>query len=136
MKLKYGIMVAVIVLITVALIFFIIKDSPPSDKVLVPNSEQSVSELRKELEKAEKNDTDFDGLLNDEEERLGTNPQNPDTDGDGLLDGDEVKGYASDPRKADTDGDGVRDGKAVRIGKDPTGKTNRTSTKFVTTTVN
>ncbi|MCF7860138.1 thrombospondin type 3 repeat-containing protein [Patescibacteria group bacterium] len=40
-------------------------------------------------------DSDFDGLSDYEEVRVyGTNPLNPDTDGDGYTDGDEVKnGY-------------------------------------------
>ncbi len=38
-------------------------------------------------------DSDHDGLTNDEEKALGTDPYNPDTDNDGLLDGWEVKGY-------------------------------------------
>jgi hypothetical protein len=38
-------------------------------------------------------DPDHDGLTNEEEARLGTDPHNPDTDGDGLLDGWEVKGH-------------------------------------------
>lgn len=35
-------------------------------------------------------DSDHDGLSNDEEARLGTDPNNPDTDGDGYKDGDEI----------------------------------------------
>ena len=35
-------------------------------------------------------DCDFDGLTNADEATLGTNPNNPDTDGDGVLDGTEV----------------------------------------------
>lgn len=54
-------------------------------------------------------DPDHDGLTNEEEARLGTDPMNPDTDGDGLLDGWEVKGVRGldlpmlgcDPRHAD-----------------------------------
>lgn len=37
-------------------------------------------------------DTDGDGLLDTEELELGTDPTNPDTDGDGLTDGEEVLG--------------------------------------------
>ncbi|MCF3648588.1 hypothetical protein [Synoicihabitans lomoniglobus] len=36
---------------------------------------------------AEVTDTDIDGLNSDEEAALGTDPDNPDTDGDGVLDG-------------------------------------------------
>ena len=35
-------------------------------------------------------DPDEDGLTNDEEEALGTDPDNADSDGDGTLDGDEI----------------------------------------------
>lgn len=35
-------------------------------------------------------DTDRDGLTDDEERILGTNPLDPDTDGDGVLDGDDA----------------------------------------------
>ncbi len=54
-------------------------------------------------------DPDFDGLTNEEEDRLGTDPLNPDTDGDGLLDGWEVgkfrdldfKALGCNPRRMD-----------------------------------
>lgn len=54
-------------------------------------------------------DSDHDGLSNDEEAKLGTDPSNPDTDGDGLLDGWEtgefrgldMKGMGCDPRRPD-----------------------------------
>jgi hypothetical protein len=42
-------------------------------------------------------DPDQDGLTNLEEYQHGTDPTNPDTDGDGLSDGDEVHVYGSDP---------------------------------------
>jgi len=59
------------------------------------------------------NDLDGDGLLNDEERRLGTDPLNPDTDGDGLKDGEEVITYKTDPLNPDTDGDRLMDGEEV-----------------------
>ncbi|MDP3937249.1 MAG: hypothetical protein Q8R92_03835 [Deltaproteobacteria bacterium] len=46
-------------------------------------------------------------------------PFNPDQDGDGLLDGDEVRTYHTDPANADTDGDGASDGVEVAQGFDP-----------------
>lgn len=54
-------------------------------------------------------DKDEDGLTKKEELKLGTDPNNPDTDGDGLKDGDEVMKYKTNPLKADTDGDALSD---------------------------
>ncbi|MDL1893825.1 OmpA family protein [Sphingobacteriales bacterium CHB3] len=62
-------------------------------------------------------DDDADGLTLAEERKFGTDPDNPDTDGDGLLDGEELKLYTTDPRKADSDGDGIRDGDEILIYK-------------------
>ena len=58
-------------------------------------------------------DKDGDGLIKKEELELGTDPNNPDTDGDGLNDGAEVKQYQTDPRNPDTDGDSLKDGEEV-----------------------
>ena len=58
-------------------------------------------------------DLEPDGLTNMEEYNLGTEPDNPDTDGDTLLDGDEVAGAGlrppTDPLDADTDDDTLDD---------------------------
>ena len=48
-------------------------------------------------------------------ENPGTNPRDPDTDGDGLLDGDEVHVYATDPQDPDSDGDGLSDGDEANV---------------------
>lgn len=66
-------------------------------------------------------DTDADGLTNTEESTYGTNPNNPDTDGDGLYDREEVLFYSTDPQDADTDGDGTDDGTEVEKGTHPNG---------------
>ncbi|MBG47444.1 MAG: hypothetical protein CML05_04050 [Pseudozobellia sp.] len=52
-------------------------------------------------------DDDNDGLLGGIEASLGTDPNNPDTDGDGILDGEEVGDDPNNP--IDTDGDGIID---------------------------
>src|SRR5262249_41547364 len=64
-------------------------------------------------------DPDADGLDNLAELAARTDPHNPDSDGDGLRDGDEVHGYGTDPMRADTDGDALADGFEVANGFDP-----------------
>ena len=66
-------------------------------------------------------DGDSDGLTDEEESSLGTNPTVADSDRDELTDFDEAKLYHSDPKKADTDGDGNADGIEVKRGFSPTG---------------
>lgn len=58
-------------------------------------------------------DPDSDGLSNREEYLAGTNPRNPDSDGDGLVDGhDGVRPLGLFPQGADRNGDGYADGEA------------------------
>ena len=65
-------------------------------------------------------DSDGDFLSDEDEAVHGSNPNLPDTDGDGLLDGEEVHLYGTDPVDADTDGDGYSDGHEVLVlGTDP-----------------
>jgi hypothetical protein len=54
-------------------------------------------------------DRDEDGLTDDEERRIGTNPDKWDSDGDGITDGTEVNSLRSNPKLRDTDGDGLGD---------------------------
>lgn len=54
-------------------------------------------------------DSDHDGLSDGEEVRLGTNPNSGDTDGDGLSDYQEVREFHTDPKKADANKDGLGD---------------------------
>jgi hypothetical protein len=84
-------------------------------------------------------DLDRDGLSDFEEVAQGTDPVNPDTDGDGLCDGGPTgtapecglggedangngtydPGLETDPNNHDTDGDGPTDGAEVAAGTDP-----------------
>ncbi len=72
-------------------------------------------------------DTDGDGLLDEDEAREGTDPANPDTDGDELTDGEEVQRRVTpraccNPLDADSDDDGLADGYEVHTSG--TGATN------------
>jgi outer membrane protein OmpA-like peptidoglycan-associated protein len=58
-------------------------------------------------------DSDGDGLTDQEEAALGTDPFDPDTDKDRLTDGEEVKTYHTNPLNPDTDVDGLKDGEEV-----------------------
>ncbi len=63
-------------------------------------------------------DADCDGLLDSDEDALGTDLFDDDTDDDGLLDGEEVE-LGTDPLLEDTDFGGVNDGDEVLNGTDP-----------------
>jgi parallel beta-helix repeat protein len=65
-------------------------------------------------------DPDGDSLTNVDEYVNGCNPNDPDTDDDGLTDFEEVVSYGTDPLSADSDGDGLTDIEEVRdYGTDP-----------------
>ncbi|MDW8307970.1 MAG: CARDB domain-containing protein [Verrucomicrobiales bacterium] len=64
-------------------------------------------------------DSDGDGLLDGEEPRYGTDPFRSDTDGDGLGDAAEVRLHLTNPLLYDTDGDGMSDGAEIAAGTDP-----------------
>jgi len=58
-------------------------------------------------------DLDADNYADAAELEVGLDPGNPDTDGDGVADGDEVNIYFTDPFTWDTDGDGLADGEEL-----------------------
>jgi len=66
-------------------------------------------------------DSDKDGLMDAEEDVLGTDKLSMDTDNDNLNDWDEVKNYKTDPKNPDTDGDTYKDGDEVKNGYNPNG---------------
>ncbi|MBI1931633.1 MAG: OmpA family protein [Ignavibacteriales bacterium] len=59
-------------------------------------------------------DSDNDGLTKSQEIEIGTNPDNPDSDGDGLSDGLEFNQYKTDPLSVDSDGDGISDTEEIK----------------------
>jgi len=67
-------------------------------------------------------DTDGDGIPDTVETATGTNPNDDDSDNDGIKDGNEDTNHngvvdpgETDPRKGDTDGDGLQDGTEIGL---------------------
>jgi len=58
-------------------------------------------------------DVDADGLSDAAEVLHGTDPNDADSDDDGLFDGDEIALHATGPLDPDSDDDGLRDGREV-----------------------
>jgi FtsZ-interacting cell division protein ZipA len=142
MRTNYGIIgVIILILLIISGVWFGVNYYKKQKKSFVSTPTATSTDLtsqqfREEIKAIIKTDSDLDGVSDEEEKRIGTNADNPDTDGDGLLDGDEVRLYHSDPLKSDTDGDGITDGKAVRMNKNPlTGKSLVSPVKVGTTTV-
>ena len=66
-------------------------------------------------------DRDRDGVYDEREVALGSDPNDDDSDDDGLTDGVEIDELGTDPNSADTDGDGLPDGYEAANGLDPVG---------------
>jgi len=65
-------------------------------------------------------DTDNDGLSDADESIIGSDPNNPDTDGDAIDDGAEVNDYGTSPLLEDSDVDGIGDYAELDVyGTDP-----------------
>jgi len=62
---------------------------------------------------ASETDLDADNYADALELEIGLDPANPDTDADGVADGDEVTIYFTDPFTLDTDGDNLSDGQEL-----------------------
>ncbi|OGF27814.1 hypothetical protein A2331_06940 [Candidatus Falkowbacteria bacterium RIFOXYB2_FULL_34_18] len=89
---------------------------PLSGQTEQKNKENEIIESSKALL-----DTDQDGLTDEEELGLGLNINKNDSDDDGLFDREELRVYKTDPLNKDTDGDGYLDGAEVKNGFNPNG---------------
>ena len=97
---------------------YAVTDAPPAavtmgdSRPLAPEPEV-VAETTTEpivADTATETDADGDNYPDAQEVEIGLDPNNVDTDGDGVADGDEVNIYGTDPFTWDLDGDGVSDG--------------------------
>ncbi len=84
----------------------------PLDSLTDPDNDGVVNRLEYNNSLAGSNYTEVDGIRS-------TIPLLNDTDGDGLLDGEEIFVYFTDPTWNDTDMDGMPDGWEIRYGLDP-----------------
>jgi hypothetical protein len=100
-------------------------DFVPADEVVDSEPEPEVDVSRETIDSAllfgEPLDSDEDQLDDDLETAIGTDPENWDSDGDGLGDGEEVLIWESDPLNPDSDGDSYLDGEEVDNGYSPVG---------------
>jgi hypothetical protein len=75
-------------------------------------------------------DPDRDGLTNIEEYNYQTNPNDSDTDKDGIADGDEVKIFSIDPTKKDSTNSGTEDFSKLKSCFDPALRTSGINNKI------
>lgn len=108
-------------LISVGAIFWTVSQVAPGRSAPKPIEQEKPSLTPPNPQPDLIRDNDRDGIVDREEGLLRTDPLNPDTDNDGLSDGEEVRIYESDPLSGDTDGDGYGDGDEVHHGYNPTG---------------
>lgn len=88
--------------------------SPMNDGMEAIDPTQSIL-----VEEGPQVDTDGDGLSDDYEQLIGTDPTMMDTDGDRIHDGAEIRSYNTSPVLMDTDGDNHDDGAEILAGTNP-----------------
>ena len=83
------------------------------DTIMVAAATQTAAFNMTQAAASGQEDTDGDGLTNQQEVEIGTDPLNPDTDADELGDGEEYLRQGTDPLNQDSDGDTLSDGEEV-----------------------
>ncbi|NWF69257.1 MAG: protein kinase [Chloroflexi bacterium] len=100
---------AALVLVLAVVILGLIVTARLTTRLEQVPSPTALSEVINRQATLDASDTDGDGLNAAREAEFGTDPLNPDTDGDGLSDGVEVIQFDTDPLNPDSDSDGVPD---------------------------
>lgn len=90
-----------------------VSTAPPSGPASAPGPAASGDDGGSDRAVPTPEDQDADNYPDADEPAAGLDPSNPDTDGDGLADGDEVNIYGTEPTVYDTDGDGLGDGEEL-----------------------
>jgi hypothetical protein len=85
----------------------------PVEPAAEPVATDTAAEPVAETAAATASDLDADNYPDALEWDLGLDPNNVDTDADGVADGDELNIYGTEPTLFDTDGDGVSDGEEL-----------------------
>lgn len=117
--LKFLLMIALIIVLVK--VFHIAKDAynkKKFDEFVANKILVSPVEEIKLTEEELKEDSNSDGISNEEKIRRGLDILSDDTDGDGLSDYDEINIYYSDPTKYSTSGDVFGDGYKIKNGYD------------------
>ncbi|MBI4993130.1 MAG: hypothetical protein HZC26_03290 [Candidatus Magasanikbacteria bacterium] len=130
---KKFLFIGIIGIITVALgisgWYFLLRDNKDSDggvanqdgKTEAVPIKPQVDAGTLELLKKFADDQDRDGIKDADEKAQGLNPNEFDSDFDGLSDKLEIEKWKTDPLKKDTDGDGFGDGNEIIHGYNPLG---------------
>ncbi len=88
------------------------KNNPDTDGDGVPDGAEILNGTNPlTAETAGLADTDRDGISDNKEQEMGTNPNSADSDRDGLNDVEELLIYGTNTKNPDTNGDGILDGK-------------------------
>lgn len=117
----FVVLIAVIVLVW----WFVYRYSSPATitpPLLPVDGSGEQNELMIPIIEDTKNDKDKDGIVDIEEQTMGTSDTDFDTDGDGLSDKAEIDFWKTNPTNPDSDGDGFNDGVEVFNGYNPAGE--------------
>lgn len=120
---KKNIILTIIAVVVISGVLFIVffgkKLLPKKPSGMDQKNNTSIEANNAIIDKVRTTDADLDGLTDAQEKQYGTDSNNPDTDGDSILDSYEVNLIKTDPLKKDTDGDGLGDGYEVSRLMDP-----------------
>jgi hypothetical protein len=95
---------------------------PPATEPPAPTTTEPpapTTEMEPATTEAGPTDADGDGLTDEHEDGIGTDPDDADSDDDGLSDGVEINDNGSSPLDVDTDDDGIDDNEKAAYGTNP-----------------